>query len=200
MDKPGFVDVYPASRVPRNLRHHFKSVYRFNSGSFEKQSNQFSTAKQKGLRIVTDSENLSSALRCISDEEVSMSCSTCKTSGTFIDPICLSQIKMHDSIEQCLNFLCHHPLSLLIDSITVCYCTDAYHQSSDSVNLTISNFPKVRKQVYIVGNSEPRENIGVLNELIDARDELAKVLRFLHILKLRGFIIQILVLITNATG
>ena len=47
------------------------------------------------------------------------------------------------------------------------------------------------KQVYIVGNSEPRENIGVLNELIDARDELAKVLRFLHILKFRGFIIQI---------
>jgi len=64
-------------------------------------------------------------------------------------------------------------------------------QSSDSVNLTISNFPKVRKQVYIVGNSEPRENIGVLNELIDARDELAKVLRFLDILKFRGFIIQI---------
>jgi len=87
MDKPGFVDVYPASRVPRNMRHHFKSVYRFNSGSFEKQSNQFGNAKQKGLRIVTDSENLSSALRCISDEEVSMSCSTCKTSGTFIDPI-----------------------------------------------------------------------------------------------------------------
>jgi len=49
-------------------------------------------------------------------------------------------------------------------------------QSSDSVNLTISNFPKVRKQVYIVGNSEPRENIGVLNELIDARDELAKIM------------------------
>jgi intermediate peptidase len=86
MNKPGFVDVYPASRVPRNLRHHFKSVYRFNCGSFEKQSNQMSTAKQKGLRIVTDSENLSSALRWISDEEVSMSCSTCKTSGTFIDP------------------------------------------------------------------------------------------------------------------
>ncbi|PVH47328.1 hypothetical protein PAHAL_4G037600 [Panicum hallii] len=103
MNKPGFVDVYPASRVPRNLRHHFKSVYRFNFGSFEKQSNQMSTAKQKGLRIVTDSENLSSALRWISDEEV-------------------------------------------------------------------------RKQVYIVGNSEPRENIGVLNELIDARDELAKIM------------------------
>ena len=97
---------------------------------------------------------------------------------------------MHDNIEQCLNFL-WPTFALDWFNYFVCYCTDAYHQSSDSVNLTISNFPKVRKQVYIVGNSEPRENIGVLNELIDARDELAKVLRFLHVLKLRGFIIQI---------
>ncbi|OEL22139.1 putative mitochondrial intermediate peptidase, mitochondrial [Dichanthelium oligosanthes] len=103
MNKPGFVDVYPASRVPRNMQHHFKSVYRFNSGSFEKQSNQMSTGKQKGLRIVTDSGNLSSALRWISDEEV-------------------------------------------------------------------------RKQLYIVGNSKPHDNIGVLNELIDARDEFAKTM------------------------
>ncbi|XP_062229626.1 mitochondrial intermediate peptidase, mitochondrial isoform X2 [Phragmites australis] len=98
MNKPGFVDLYPASRIPRNMQHHFKPVYRF-----EKQSNQINTARQKGIRIVTDSGNLSSALRCISDEEV-------------------------------------------------------------------------RKQVYIVGNSEPRENIGVLNELIDARYEFAKTM------------------------
>jgi intermediate peptidase len=69
--------------------------------------------------------------------------------------------------------------------------TVAYHLSSDTVNLNISNFPKVRKQVYIVGNSEPRENIGVLNELIDARDDLAKVLLFLHILKFLAFIIPV---------
>ncbi|CAN6173345.1 unnamed protein product [Urochloa humidicola] len=103
MNKPGFVDVYPASRVPRNMQHHFKSVYRSNFGSFEKQSNQMIAAKQKGLRIVTDLGNLSSALRWISDEEV-------------------------------------------------------------------------RKQIYFVGNSEPRENIGVLNGLIDARDELGKTM------------------------
>jgi hypothetical protein len=65
-------------------------------------------------------------------------------------------------------------------------CTVAYHLSSDSVNLNILNFPKVRKQVYIVWNSEPRENIGVLNELMDARDELAKVLLFLHICEIFG--------------
>lgn len=50
--------------------------------------------------------------------------------------------------------------------------TAVYYQSSASVNLTILKFLKVRKQVYIVGNSEPRENIGVLNELIHARDKL----------------------------
>ncbi|KAF8687407.1 hypothetical protein HU200_043097 [Digitaria exilis] len=103
MNKPGFVDVYPASRIPRNLQLNFKSVYRFSTGSVQKQNNLMNTAKQKGLRIVTDSGNVSSALRWIPDEEV-------------------------------------------------------------------------RKQVYIVGNSEPRENIGVLNELIRARDELAKAM------------------------
>ncbi|CAD6335737.1 unnamed protein product [Miscanthus lutarioriparius] len=97
MNKPGFVDVYPASRIPRNMQRLFKSVSRFNT------SKQMNTEKQKGLRIVTESGNLSSALRWISDEEV-------------------------------------------------------------------------RKQVYIVGNCEPHENIGVLNELIHARDELAKIM------------------------
>ncbi|XP_020393076.1 mitochondrial intermediate peptidase, mitochondrial-like isoform X1 [Zea mays] len=97
MNKPGFVDVYPASRITRNIQHHFESVSRFNT------SKLMNTEKQKGLRIVTEPRNLSSALRWISDEEV-------------------------------------------------------------------------RKQVYIVGNSEPRENIGVLNELIHARDELAKIM------------------------
>lgn len=72
MNKPGFVDVYPASRIPRNLQHHFKSVFRFNTGSVEKQSKQMNTGKQKGLRIVTESGNLSSALRWISDEKVSL--------------------------------------------------------------------------------------------------------------------------------
>ncbi|OQU76928.1 probable mitochondrial intermediate peptidase, mitochondrial isoform X2 [Sorghum bicolor] len=64
MNKPGFVDVYPASRIPRNMQHIFKSVSRFNT------SKQMNTEKQKGLRIVTESGNLSSALRWISDEEI----------------------------------------------------------------------------------------------------------------------------------
>jgi hypothetical protein len=58
------------------------------------------------------------------------------------------------------------------------------HQSNVSGNLTISNFPKVRKHIYIFGNSEPCENIGVLYELIGARDEFAKVMCSLHVMKL----------------
>jgi hypothetical protein len=68
---------------------------------------------------------------------------------------------------------------------------DLFNEYSASGNLTILKFPKVRKQVYIVGNSEPRENIGVLNELIHARDELAKVMCLLHTMKFIGCIIQI---------
>ncbi|KAF7103632.1 hypothetical protein CFC21_104604 [Triticum aestivum] len=103
MNKPGFVDIYPASRIPRNIQHNFKPISRFKPRGVEEQSNAMNATRQKGVRIVTDSGSVSSALRWASDEEV-------------------------------------------------------------------------RRQVYVVGNSEPRENIGVLDELIDARDEFAKTM------------------------
>ncbi|XP_052159744.1 mitochondrial intermediate peptidase, mitochondrial [Oryza glaberrima] len=103
MNKPGFVDIYPASRIPKNMQRHFKSIHRIKPWGDEEQRNQMDTTKQKGLRIVTDSGTLSTALRWVSDEEI-------------------------------------------------------------------------RKQVYLVGNSEPRENITVLGKLINARDELAKTM------------------------
>jgi hypothetical protein len=78
VNKPGFVDVYPASRISRNMQHHFKSVYRFKPGNFEKQSSQMDTTKQKGLRIATDSGNVSTVLVSISDEEVSLFCFSCR--------------------------------------------------------------------------------------------------------------------------
>ncbi|KAF0904534.1 hypothetical protein E2562_035431 [Oryza meyeriana var. granulata] len=103
MNKPGFVDIYPASRIPRNMQRHFKSIHRTKPRGGEEQSNPMDTERQKGLRIVTDSGTLSTALRWVSDEEI-------------------------------------------------------------------------RRQVYMVGNSEPRENIAVLDKLINARDELAKTM------------------------
>ncbi|KAM0840047.1 hypothetical protein ACQ4PT_059926 [Festuca glaucescens] len=103
MMKPGFVDIYPASCIPRNIQHNFKAISRSRPRVVEEQSNPMNTTRQKGLRILADSGTLSSALRWVSDEEV-------------------------------------------------------------------------RRQVFIAGNSEPRENIAVLDELIDARDEFAKTM------------------------
>lgn len=134
MNKPGFVDIYPASRIPRNMQRHFKSIHSIKPWGDEEQRNQMDTTKQKGLRIVTDSGTLSTALRWVPDEEV------------------------------CSLYSTHQPLI-----INVLYV----------INLTFPNFPKIRKQVYLVGNSEPRENITVLGKLINARDELAKVIFFM---------------------
>jgi intermediate peptidase len=92
------------------MQHHFKSVYQSNSGSFENQSNWMSIVKQNGLRIVTDSGNLSLALRWISDEEVSVHRAIFCAS---VPQRCIN------SIEQYLDFLCHHSASLLIDSTTL---------------------------------------------------------------------------------
>uniref|UniRef100_A0A0E0LEV9 Peptidase M3A/M3B catalytic domain-containing protein n=1 Tax=Oryza punctata TaxID=4537 RepID=A0A0E0LEV9_ORYPU len=99
MNKPGFVDIYPASRIPRNMQRHFQSIHRIKPWGDEEQRNQMDTTKQKGLRIVTDLGTLSTALRWVSDEEV-----------------------------------------------------------------------------YMVGNSEPHENVAILDKLINARDELAKTM------------------------
>ncbi|KAM0899806.1 hypothetical protein ACQ4PT_021044 [Festuca glaucescens] len=69
MMKPGFVDIYPASRIPRNIQHNFKAVSRSRPMGIEEQSNPMNTTRQKGLRILADSGTLSSALRWVSDEE-----------------------------------------------------------------------------------------------------------------------------------
>uniref|UniRef100_A0A0D9WTE8 Peptidase M3A/M3B catalytic domain-containing protein n=1 Tax=Leersia perrieri TaxID=77586 RepID=A0A0D9WTE8_9ORYZ len=103
MNKPGFVDIYPASRIPRNMQRLFESIHRAKPRGNEEQNNPIDTTRQKGVRIVTDSGTLSTALKWVSDEEI-------------------------------------------------------------------------RRQVYMVGNSEPRENVAVLDELINARDELAKTM------------------------
>jgi hypothetical protein len=91
-----------------------------------------------------------------------------------------------------LDFSCYFILNgniVLITFLTVYifplfyFCTtitasNVCHDTYGSNNLTVPNFLKVRRQVFIAGNSEPRENIAVLDELIDARDEFAKVSTF----------------------
>ncbi|KAE8820224.1 putative mitochondrial intermediate peptidase, mitochondrial [Hordeum vulgare] len=69
MNKLGFVDIYPASRIPRNIQYNFKPSSRFKPRGVEEQSNAMNTTRQKGVRIVTDSGSVSSALRWVKDEK-----------------------------------------------------------------------------------------------------------------------------------
>ncbi|XP_074291377.1 mitochondrial intermediate peptidase, mitochondrial isoform X2 [Silene latifolia] len=98
VDEPGYVDIYPAYRIPKRLHHLVTPIYRTGEAS-----RTGLDMKEKGYRIATDPLSLSSVLQCVSDAEV-------------------------------------------------------------------------RKLAYIRGNSMPDSNLGVLEKLIAARDELAQIM------------------------
>lgn len=93
--EPGHVDVYPASRIPKNLHHLVKPVNRSTSAG----------SRVKGFRIVTEPSTVSAVLQWTSDDEV-------------------------------------------------------------------------RKMIYIQSNSVPRANLGVLDNLIAARHEIAQIMGY----------------------
>ncbi|CAL0302561.1 unnamed protein product [Lupinus luteus] len=65
----GYVDIYPSSRIPKNLHYLVKPVYR--SESITKDlSGPNGTLKEKGFRIKTDPPTLASALQFSSDDEI----------------------------------------------------------------------------------------------------------------------------------
>jgi hypothetical protein len=61
MMDPGMVDIYPYTRIQKDMQHHFRPVYRFTDSS---------SRREKGLRIVTEPNSVSSVLKWIPDEEV----------------------------------------------------------------------------------------------------------------------------------
>lgn len=65
---PGSVDIFPPMRVPNNLHHLVKPIYR-SSKSF----GSISSMKEKGFRLMTDADSLSSILQYTSDDEVNNS-------------------------------------------------------------------------------------------------------------------------------
>lgn len=67
---PGYVDIFPPLRIPNNLHHLAKPICR-SSESFGSRSSR----KEKGFRLMTDSDSLSSVLQYASDDEVSNSVS-----------------------------------------------------------------------------------------------------------------------------
>mgnify|MGYP003702624267 CR=1 FL=1 len=70
---PGFVDLFPASRFPKQLHHLVKPIYRSTpSASRESLNSRGANMKEKGFRILTEPSNLSSVLQWASDSEVAL--------------------------------------------------------------------------------------------------------------------------------
>lgn len=102
---PGHVDIYPVSRIPKQIHHLLTPIHRFTSGTSGGSTGSWGNMKEKGFRIITEPRTLVSVLHCAADEEV-------------------------------------------------------------------------RKMAYIQGNSVPRANLKVLDELIAARHELAQIMGY----------------------
>ncbi|KAK3009814.1 hypothetical protein RJ639_013939 [Escallonia herrerae] len=96
---PGHVDVFPASRIPKQLHHLVKPIYR------DKFLGASGKTKEKGFQIITDPTTLTSILQYSADAEV-------------------------------------------------------------------------RKMAYVCGNSVPHANLGVLDNLIAARHDLAQIIEY----------------------
>ncbi|CAJ1958591.1 unnamed protein product [Sphenostylis stenocarpa] len=101
--EPGSVDIYPSSRIPKNLHYLAKPIHSSESSTTKDLSGSRGTLKEKGFRITTDPQTVASVLQFSSDD-------------------------------------------------------------------------KVRKMVYIQGNSVPQANVDVLKRLISARHELAQIM------------------------
>ncbi|XP_020540649.1 mitochondrial intermediate peptidase, mitochondrial isoform X2 [Jatropha curcas] len=64
---PGQVDIFPASRIPKNIQPLLTPVHRFTSGT---SGGLLRSQKEKGLRIITEPRTLLSVLHWASDDEV----------------------------------------------------------------------------------------------------------------------------------
>lgn len=67
---PGTVDIYPSSRIPKNLHYLVKPIYRSQSLITKDSLGSRDTLKEKGFQITTDPQTLASVLQFSSDEEV----------------------------------------------------------------------------------------------------------------------------------
>ena len=69
-EDPGFVDIYPSSRISKHLHYLAKPIYRSTSLISNGQSRSGETIREKGFRITTDPQTLASILQLSSDDEV----------------------------------------------------------------------------------------------------------------------------------
>ncbi|KAF5204151.1 Mitochondrial intermediate peptidase, partial [Thalictrum thalictroides] len=64
---PGYVDIFPESRIPKHIQHLLKPIYR--SCTSKESYIRRKHNKEKGFRITSDSSTLSSVLQWVSDDE-----------------------------------------------------------------------------------------------------------------------------------
>lgn len=67
---PGTVDIYPSSRIPKNLHYLVKPIYQSEPLITKGISGSMNTLKEKGFRITTDPRTLDSVLQLSPDDEV----------------------------------------------------------------------------------------------------------------------------------
>ncbi|KAL6956411.1 Mitochondrial intermediate peptidase, partial [Sarracenia purpurea var. burkii] len=69
---PGYVDIFPASRIPKLLHHLVKPIYGPTSSASRVSSKTRDNVKEKGFRLVTEQSTLSTVLQWASDSEVAL--------------------------------------------------------------------------------------------------------------------------------
>jgi intermediate peptidase len=67
---PGTVDIYPSSRIPKNLHHLVKPIYQSGPLITKDLLGSKGTFNERGFRITTDPRTLDSVLQLSSDDEV----------------------------------------------------------------------------------------------------------------------------------
>lgn len=78
---PGHVDIYPVSRIPKQIHHLLTPIHRFTSGTSGGSTGSWGNMKEKGFRIITEPRTLVSVLHCAADEEVAFSLFTANIYG-----------------------------------------------------------------------------------------------------------------------
>ncbi|XWS37697.1 hypothetical protein CRYUN_Cryun19dG0067300 [Craigia yunnanensis] len=67
---PGHVDIFPASRIPRQIQHLLKPIYRLTSRVSKESLGSQDDEQEKGFRIITEPRTLCSVLQWTGDDQV----------------------------------------------------------------------------------------------------------------------------------
>ncbi|RZC69101.1 hypothetical protein C5167_035489 [Papaver somniferum] len=152
INDPGFVDIFPASCIPKRIQHLLRPIY--------------SASKEKGFRITTDQGTLSSVLQWASDEEVR------KQSYIRGNSAPRANLALLDKL-----ITARHDLAQILDHKT--YAEFAVHQNLSSSPEVVKSFlvemaelvrPKADKEFSKIRNFK-RERSNYKNGVLEPWDE-----------------------------